>query len=59
VPDGVTVLKIKMIVPLSVVDLYDEIQLPAGKEEMMVRTVIELLRGKPLEDLRNDNLTTQ
>lgn len=57
IPDGVTEVKIKMIVPLSVIDLYDEIQLPAGKENLMIQSVIELLRNKPLEDTVNDNLT--
>ena len=59
IPDGVTDLKVKMIVPLERVDLYDTVAIPAGKEELMVRTVVELLQGKPLEDLTNDNLTEQ
>lgn len=56
IPSGVTTLKVKMIVPLERVDLYDTVAIPAGKEELMVRTVVELLRGKPPEDLKNDGL---
>ncbi len=56
VPDGVTDVLVKMIVPLSRVDLYDEVVMPAGKEDMIVRGVIELLQGKPVGDTRNDNL---
>ena len=59
IPDGVTALKVKMIVPIEQIELYDEVAIPAGKEDMMIRSVVELLQGKPPEDLTNDNLTTQ
>lgn len=59
IPNLVTDVKIKMIVSLSQVDLYDEVAIPAGKESLMVQAVIELLQGKPLEDLKNNNLTDQ
>jgi len=56
VPSGVTEVKVKQIVPLSVVDLFDQVMIPAGKEDMIVKQVIELLRTKPPEDVRNDDL---
>jgi len=57
VPDGVTEVKVKLIVPLSKVDLYDEVPIPAGKEVLIVQGVISLLRGKPIGDTVNDNLS--
>ena len=46
IPSGVESLLVKMIVPLEQLDLYDEVSIPAGKEKMMVQSVIELLRNK-------------
>ena len=59
VPGGVTELLVKMVVPLSEIDLYDTVAIPAGKEGLMVQAVIGLLRGKPMEELTNNNLTRQ
>ena len=48
-----------MIVPFESLDLYDEVSLPAGKEDLMVRSVIELLQSKPPEDVINDSKANQ
>ncbi len=56
VPSGVTVLKVKMIVPLSQIDLFDDVVIPSGKEMLIVQAVVGLLQGKPLEDMKNDGL---
>jgi len=58
-PSGVTEVSVKMIVPLEQLDLFDEVAIPGGKENMMVQGVIELLRGKPVEDIVNDNIPKQ
>ena len=56
IPDGVTTLKVKMIVPLSQIDLFDDVVIPSGKEMLIVQAVVGLLQGKPLEDMKNDGL---
>jgi hypothetical protein len=58
-PGGSSNVRVKMIVPFEVLDLYDEVALPAGKEDMMVRNVIELLSNKPPEDEINDSKANQ
>jgi hypothetical protein len=50
VPDGFTWVSIKMIVPFEAMDDYDPMAIPAGKENLLVRSVIDLLAGKPPED---------
>jgi len=55
VPDGCTEVKVKMIVPLEVVDDFDQVMIPAGKEDMIIAQVMDLLRTKPPEDNVNDN----
>ena len=52
-------ISVKMIVPFESLDLYDEVALPAGKEDLMVRSVIELLSNKPPEDEINDSKANQ
>ena len=56
IPNGVATVYAKLIVPISRVDLYDEIVIPAGKEDMMIRVVIGLMQGKLPEDVINDSL---
>ena len=58
-PGGSNRVRVKMIVPFEVLDLYDEVALPAGKEDLMIRGVIELLQGKPPEDRINDSKANQ
>lgn len=55
VPDGCTAVNVKMIVPLEVVDDFDQVMIPAGKEDMIIAQVMDLLRTKPPEDDVNDN----
>jgi hypothetical protein len=59
VPDGVTSVKVKMIVPFDQVDDYETISIPAGKENMLFDAVVTLLREKPPEDTVNDNKARQ
>ena len=59
VPDGVTSVKVKMIVPFDQVDDYATVSIPAGKEELLLQAVVSLLREKPAEDTVNDNKARQ
>lgn len=59
VPDGVSEVKVKMIVPFDRVDDYATISIPAGKEEMLLQSVVALMREKPAEDTVNDNKARQ
>ena len=45
----------KLIVPLEEIDDFDEVMIPAGKEELLIRDTIELLMSKPPEDNINDS----
>lgn len=45
---------IKMIVPLDQVGDYDDIAIPAGQEDMLVKQTVEFLRTKLPEDGVND-----
>jgi hypothetical protein len=55
IPDAVTHVNVKLIVNLEFVDDFDQVPIPAGKESLIIQGVIELIRGKPPEDLVNDN----
>lgn len=55
VPDGCTEVKVKLIVPLEFIDDFDQVMIPAGKEDMIIAQVMDLLRTKPPEDNVNDN----
>jgi hypothetical protein len=59
VPDGVTSVKVKMIVPLDQVDDFETVSIPGGKEDTIIGYVIELMRQKPPEDEINDNKANQ
>lgn len=59
VPDGVTSVKVKMIVPFDAIDDFETVSLPGGKEETLIGYVVELLRQKPQEDIINDNKANQ
>ena len=43
-----------MIVPIEVLDLFDEIVIPSGMEDNIVRQVVELMSKKPKADTSND-----
>ena len=59
IPDGCTAVKVKMIVPFDAVDDFATISVPAGKEELLIQSVIALMREKPAEDVINDSKATQ
>lgn len=59
VPDAITQVAVKMIVPFERLDDYDEVAIPAGKETMMISGVIEVMRSKLPSDRINDNVVNQ
>jgi len=59
VPNGVTTVKVKMIVPFDEVDDFATITIPAGKEDILIGYVIELMMKKLPEDNINDNKVNQ
>ena len=59
VPGGTTSLYVKMIVPLSEIDDFETVSIPAGKEKLLVDTTIELMMSKPPEDKVNDGIANQ
>ena len=59
IPNGVATVYAKLIVPISRVDLYDEIVIPSGKENLIVQAVVGIMAGKPSEDVANDLIARQ
>ncbi|HKJ46407.1 MAG TPA: hypothetical protein VJ945_01285 [Flavobacteriaceae bacterium] len=58
-PDGITDVDVKMIVPFDRIDDYDTVAMPAGKEDIIMEYVIQLMRTKPPEDTINDRKPEQ
>ena len=54
--DLVTSVDVLMIVPISQLDDYDDVSLPSGAGDSLVRQVIDLMSKKPLPDTLNDNV---
>jgi len=50
----ITDLDVMMIVPLSELDDYDDIVIPNGAEDSLIRQVVDLMSKKPLPDTSND-----
>lgn len=59
IPDGVTAVQVKMIVPFQYIDDFETVSIPGGKENTLIGYVVELLRNKPPEDIINDNKANQ
>lgn len=45
-----------MIVPIEVLDDYDDLVIPAGSEDSLIRQVIDLMSRKPRADTSNDQV---
>ena len=52
-------MSVKLIVPLDEIDDYDDVAIPAGQEDLLVKQVIELLRAKQPEDTVNDQIANR
>lgn len=59
IPSGNVSVLVKMIVPYEEIDDYDDVALPAGKEDQLIGYVIQLLGQKPPEDTVNDEIAKQ
>jgi hypothetical protein len=55
IPSGCTSVKIKMIVPFDAIDDFDTVSIPAGKEQLLIDSVIQILSSKQKEDTVNDD----
>lgn len=56
VPPSVAYINVKMIVPLEEIDDYEDVAMPAGQEDLLVRQTIEFLKNKPPQDTVNDQV---
>jgi len=56
VPDAITSLDVMMIVPIELLDDYDDVVLPSGMEDNIIRQVIDLMSKKPVPDTVNDQV---
>lgn len=56
-PNAITQVDIMMIVPIETLDDYDEVALPSGADDSLVRQVIDLMSKKPMSDTLNDNVS--
>jgi hypothetical protein len=54
--DLVTSVDIMLIVPLDIMDDYEEMAMPNGQEDSLVQQVIALMSKKPLPDTANDQV---
>ncbi|MDA3807392.1 MAG: hypothetical protein PF440_05680 [Thiomicrorhabdus sp.] len=59
VPDGVPTVTVKLIVPFDEIDDFETVSLPAGKEDVIIGYVIELMMKKLPEDKVHDNNANQ
>jgi len=54
--DAITSIDVMMIVPLDSVDDYDDVSMPVGSEDILIRQVLDLMSKKPAPDIANDNV---
>jgi hypothetical protein len=52
----ITNLAIMLIVPMEQMDDYDDVALPTGAEDTIIRQVIDLISRKPVPDTANDQV---
>jgi len=53
-PDAITSVDAMLIVPMDQIDDYDDIALPSGMSDNIIRQVIDLMSKKPAPDMLND-----
>lgn len=54
-----TLVDVKLIVPLDRIDDYEDVAIPAGQEDLLVKQTIEFLRTKLPEDSVNDQIANR
>lgn len=52
--DAIISVDVMMIVPLDQTDDYDDVTMPAGGEDILIRQVLDLIRSKSNPDTSND-----
>ena len=58
-PDQIDSVDVMMIVPIETLDDYDDVVMPSGMEDNIIRQVIDLMSKKPAPDVSNDQVTTR
>jgi hypothetical protein len=56
---GVLGIAVKMVVPLDQIGDYDDIAMPAGQEDNLVKQTVEFLRNKPPQDTAPDQVANR
>ena len=54
-----TMVSVKLIVPMDQIDDYDDVAIPAGQEDLLVKQTVEFLRTKQPEDTANDQIANR
>lgn len=55
----ISTIDVLMIVPLDQIDDYDDVAMPAGSEDTLIRQVIDLMSKKPMPDTNNDQVNAR
>lgn len=55
VTSPISAVDVMMIVPLEEMGDYDDVAMPAGMEDILVKQTVEFLAKKPMQDTVNDN----
>ncbi len=53
-PSAITSIDVMLIVPIEVLDDYDDVAMPNGSEDTLIRQVIDIMSKKPQPDTLND-----
>ena len=56
---GVLGIAVKMIIPLDQIGDYDDVAIPAGQEDALVKQTVEFLRNKPPQDTAPDQVANR
>lgn len=55
----ITTVDVMVIVPLEVLDEFDDVAMPAEAADTIIRQVVELMSKKPMPDTSNDQVITR
>ena len=55
-PNAITSIDVMMIVPMDQIGDFDDVVIPAGSEDSLIRQVVDLMSKKPAPDIANDNV---
>jgi len=58
-PNAIPSVDVMMIVPIENLSDYDDLAIPSGLEDNLIRQVVDLLSKKPIPDTSNDQVITR